>query len=113
MWISDKNSGLSIIWDKCVGNDENIFKEVSIEILKIIVSINNMSNMLQPNEYIITLRKNTAEENISQKFRLKNIDEARNYFIEEINKSELMSMNKDVMKHKNVYTALNYFEYIF
>ena len=50
--------------------------------------------MLQPNEYIITLRKNTAEENISQKFRLKNIDEARNYFIEEINKSELMSITR-------------------
>ena len=26
-----------------------------------------------------------AEENISQEFRLKNIDEARNYLIEEIN----------------------------
>ena len=26
-----------------------------------------------------------TEENISQEFRLKNIDESRNYFIEEIN----------------------------
>ena len=32
-----------------------------------------------------------AEENISQKFRLKNINETRNYLIEEINQNELMS----------------------
>ena len=32
-----------------------------------------------------------AEENISHEFRLKNIDEARNYLIEEINQNELMS----------------------
>ena len=31
------------------------------------------------------------EENISQKFRLKKIDETRNYFIEEVNQNELMS----------------------
>ena len=37
------------------------------------------------------------EENISQEFRLKNIYEARNYFIEEINQNELMSK-----KHKKV-----------
>ena len=30
-----------------------------------------------------------SEENISQKFRLKNIDESRNYFIKEINQNEL------------------------
>ena len=36
-----------------------------------------------------------TEENISQEFRLKNIDETRNYFIEEINQNELMSK-----KHK-------------
>ena len=29
-----------------------------------------------------------AEENISQKFRLKNIDETRNCFIEEINQND-------------------------
>ena len=34
--------------------------------------------------------KNMAEENISQKFRLKNIDKIRNYFIGEINQNELM-----------------------
>ena len=43
-----------------------------------------------------------AEENVSQEFRLKNIDEARNYLIEEINWNELMSK-----KNKNVLTALN------
>ena len=32
-----------------------------------------------------------VEENISQKFRLKNVDETRNYFVEETEQSELMS----------------------
>ena len=41
--------------------------------------------------------KNMAEENISQEFRLKNIDETRNYLIEEINQNELTSK-----KHKKV-----------
>ena len=36
-----------------------------------------------------------TEENINQEFRLKNIDETRNYLIEKINWNELM--NK---KHK-------------
>ena len=35
--------------------------------------------------------KNMVEENISQEFRLKNIDETRNYLIEEINQNESMS----------------------
>ena len=47
-----------------------------------------------------------AEENISQEFRLKNIDETRNYLIEEINRNELMSK-----KHKKVCTTLNYIEH--
>ena len=46
-----------------------------------------------------------VEENISQEFRLKNIDETRNYLIEEINWNELMSK-----KHKKVCTTLNYIE---
>ena len=37
------------------------------------------------------------EKNTSQEFRLKNTDEIRNYFLEEINQNELMSG-----KHKNV-----------
>ena len=46
-----------------------------------------------------------AEENISQEFRLKNIDETRNYLIEEINRNELMNKN-----HKKICTTLNYTE---
>ena len=53
-------------------------------------------------EYINTLKIYVAEENISQEFRLKNIDERRNDFIVEINQ-----MGK---KHKKVCTALNYIE---
>ena len=47
--------------------------------------------------------KNMIEENISQEFRLKNIDEARNYFLEEIKQYESMSE-----KRKNIYTTLNF-----
>ena len=47
-----------------------------------------------------------SEENISQEFRLKNIDETRNYLIEEINPNELM--NK---KHKKVCTTSNDIEH--
>ena len=47
-----------------------------------------------------------AEENISQEFRLKNIDETRNYFIEERNRDELMSK-----KHKKICKTPNYIEH--
>ena len=43
------------------------------------------------------------EEYMNQEFRLKKIDEIRNYLIQEINRNELM--NK---KHKNVCRVLNY-----
>ena len=46
------------------------------------------------------------EKNVSQGFRLKNIDETRNYFFEEIEKNNLMSR-----KHKKVCTTLNYIEH--
>ena len=49
-----------------------------------------------------------VEENISQEFRLKNIDEIKNYFLEEIEQNELMSR-----KHKKVSTTLNYIEHFF
>ena len=39
----------------------------------------------------------------SQEFRFKNIDETRNYFLEEIKQNELMSK-----KHKKVCTTVNY-----
>ena len=47
-----------------------------------------------------------AEENISQEFRLKNIDETKNYFIEEIHRKELMSK-----KHQKACATLNYIEH--
>ena len=50
--------------------------------------------------------KNMVEENISQEFRLKNIDETRNYFLEEMKQNELMSR-----KHKKVCATLNYIEH--
>ena len=48
-----------------------------------------------------------SEESISQEYRLKNIDETRNYLTEEINQYELMSK-----KHKNVCRVLNYIEHL-
>ena len=33
-----------------------------------------------------------SEENITKEFRLKNIDETRNYLIEEMNQNKLMSL---------------------
>ena len=49
--------------------------------------------------------KNMAEENISQEFSLKKIDETKSYLIEELNRNELMSK-----KHKKICTTLNYIE---
>ena len=46
------------------------------------------------------------KENISQEFRLRNIDQTRNYILREIEQKELMSR-----KHKNVCTTLNYIEH--
>ena len=48
-----------------------------------------------------------AEENISQEFRVKNMDKTRNYLIEEINWNELMRKN-----HKTFCTTLKYIEHI-
>ena len=42
-----------------------------------------------------------AEESTSQEFRLKNIDETRNYLIEEINQNELMSKKKKEIRLYN------------
>ena len=47
-----------------------------------------------------------SAENISQEFRLKNIDETRNYFLEEIKQNELMRK-----KHKKVCTTISYIEH--
>ena len=47
-----------------------------------------------------------SEENISQEFWWKNIDET-NYLDKELNQNELMSKT-----HKNVYRNLNYIEHL-
>ena len=57
---------------------------------------------LVPNESMIILKKNMVEENIIQEFQLKNIDETRIGFIEEINQKALMTKN-----HEKVCTTLN------
>ena len=46
-----------------------------------------------------------CQESKSQKFRLKNIDETRNYLLEE------MQQNKLSKKPKKFYTTLNYIEH--
>ena len=48
-----------------------------------------------------------SEENISQEFRLKNIDKTRNNFIKEINQNKLMGQ-----KHKKFGKFLNYIEHL-
>ena len=46
-----------------------------------------------PKEYIIILNINIIEENLSQEFRLKNIDETKKYITGEIKQNELKSNN--------------------
>ena len=46
-----------------------------------------------------------VKENISQEFRLANIEKTRNYFLEDIQQNELMNR-----KHKKVCATLNYIE---
>ena len=48
-----------------------------------------------------------SEEHISPEFRLKDIDETRNYLIEEINQNKLMSK-----KHQKFCTTLNHIEHV-
>ena len=45
-----------------------------------------------------------VEENINQEFRLKNIDETRNYSLEEVKQNELMSR-----KHKKHFCNSKFF----
>ena len=90
---------LSTICIKYGSKDGNIFKEEeSIEILKIIDLINNIEKYQ---------KINLTAQNISQEFRLKEIDEIRNYFIEDINRNELISK-----KHKKIYKILNHTEHL-
>ena len=48
-----------------------------------------------------------AEKNKSQEFRLKNIDDTRNHFMEEINQNELM-----INKYKKICKILNCIEHL-
>ena len=48
-----------------------------------------------------------SEENISQEFKMKCINETRKNLIEEINQNELMSK-----KHRKGYRVLNYIEHL-
>ena len=47
-----------------------------------------------------------AEEKISQEFRLKSMDETKNYFLEETEQNEMISR-----KHKKVCTTVNYIKH--
>ena len=42
-----------------------------------------------------------VEQNISQEFTLKNIEEIKNYFIKEINQNELMSKKQKIVRFKS------------
>ena len=60
-YLLEKTLDLSIIWSKCKNEDENLFKEEeSIDI-------------------ILVYWKHIITENVSQQFRSKNMNEARNY----------------------------------
>ena len=93
-----KTLDLSIVYSKCGHEYRKLFKEEdSIEILKIFGLVTNIEEYQKIYNHV--WRKH------SQEFRLKNINETRNYFIKEINQNELMSR-----KLKKVCTTLNYSE---
>ena len=53
-----------------------------------------------------------VKENVSQEFRLNNIDETRNYFIKEVNQNELMSKNhKKVGEITELFWTLTHFSF--
>ena len=81
-------------------NVKNIFKEEeSIEILKILGLVNNIEEY----QKIIIM----PGENIKQEFKLRKIDEIRNYLFKETNQNELMTK-----KHKKVCRVFNYIKYL-
>ena len=89
--ILEKTLVLSVICSKCKNEDEKIFKEEgSIEILK----------------FLVWLKIYNYFKNMSEEFRLKNIDETRNYLLEDIEQNELMSK-----KYKTFSTILNNIEH--
>ena len=95
LYLLEKVLALCIICSKCKNEDEKIFKEnESIKTLKILGSVNNIEEY---EKHLIM-----TEENMNQEFRLKKIDETRNYLIEEINRNKLVCK-----EHKNVCRDLN------
>ena len=98
IYIKKNTLSISIVYTKCGHECEKIFQEEeSIEILKTLGLINNIEEY---QKYIIM-----PQENVNQEFRLKTIDEIRNYLTEKINQNELMSK-----KHKKVFRVLNYID---
>ena len=97
-YIFEKTLLFSIICSKFGSKDEKVFKEEeSIEILKSLDLINDIEKY----------QNNMSEENISQEFRLGEIDEKRNYFTEEIKQNELVSK-----KHIKICNILSYTEHL-
>ena len=83
-------------------NMKKIFKEEkSVEAAKIL-GLNSLITQKRIRKYIIM-----TKENMRQTFRMKNIDERRNYLSEEINQNDSMSK-----KHKKAQTDLNYTEHL-
>ena len=89
---------LPIICDKCGSKDETIFEENQLRYKKLLVLLITWKSTKLIYSYL-----KLDEKNISQEFRLKNIDERENYFIEEIKQNELISK-----KHQKVSTTLSY-----
>ena len=84
LYISFKKLHLSIVYSKCGHEYKKIFKEEEpVEVLKILGLIANIEKY-QKNIIM-------SEKNISQEFRLKNLDKTTNCLIEEINQNELMN----------------------
>ena len=98
-YICDKTLLLSSICNKWGSEDEKMFKEEeSIEILKILGLINKIEKY--HNRIVM------PEEKINQEIRLKKIDEIRNYLIQEIKQTKLMTK-----KHKKICRLLNYIDH--
>ena len=76
LYLLEKTLVLSVIYGKCKIEDQKIFKE------KESVECNYFKNMCQ-------------------EFRLQNIDETRNYFLEEIKQNELMSKEQKKGLHNS------------
>ena len=96
IYIFDKMLVPFIICSKCGNNNDKIFKEKqSIEILKILGSIDNRWFKVSSTCNKYGRRKDKSK-----------IDETRNYFIEAIKQSDLMNR-----KHQNVCVTLNFIDH--